>query len=224
MRPVAAAIPASPAVIPQLSFTVQRAQSLEPAAVPTLRFALRIDAEPQPIRSIVLDVQIQIAARRRAYSRAAEGRLGDLFGTPERWGTTLRTLPWLRTTTVVPAFEDTTEVDLLVPCTYDLEVTATAYFAALEDGLVPLEFLFSGSVFYAAPGGALQTARIGWDREADYALPVSVWRGMMDRHFAHSAWLRVGQESFDALCEFKARGQYTSWDEAIAALMERHGQ
>ena len=37
-----------------------------------------------------------------------------------------------------------------MPCTYDLEVAASRYLDALADGEVPLEFLFSGSVFYAA--------------------------------------------------------------------------
>jgi hypothetical protein len=32
-----------------------------------------------------------------------------------------------------------------VTCTYDLEVVAAKYFYALEDGEVPLEFLFSGT-------------------------------------------------------------------------------
>ena len=36
----------------------------------------------------------------------------ELFGTPERLGTTLRTLPWTRTTLVVPPFEGATTVTL----------------------------------------------------------------------------------------------------------------
>jgi len=53
--------------IPELRFAVTGAGRLEYAAVPTLRFALRIEAgDGQGIRSILLDAQIQIAARRRA--------------------------------------------------------------------------------------------------------------------------------------------------------------
>ena len=69
----------------------------------------------------------------------------ELFGTPERWSTTLRTLLWTRTTLVVPPFTDATEVVLPVACSYDLEVNAASYLSALEQGEVPLEFLFSGS-------------------------------------------------------------------------------
>ena len=50
----------------------------------------------------------------------------------------------------VPPFTGQTDVDLLVPCTYDLEVAAAAVpRTRSHDGEVPLEFLFSGTVFYA---------------------------------------------------------------------------
>ncbi len=206
--------------VPELRFAVLGASSLEYAAVPTLKFELQIDADGGlPVRSILLDVQIQIAARQRGYEPAVQERLLELFGLPERWGTTLRTLPWLRTTTVVPAFNDATVVDLLVPCTYDLEVTAARYLAALQDGVVPLEFLLSGSVFFSTPQGALQTARIAWDHEVGYRLPVAVWKETMARHFPHSAWLRLGSDSFDRLCVYKARHAFENWDATIDSLL-----
>ena len=40
-----------------------------------------------------------------------------------------------------------------VTCTYDFDVVGTKYFAALEDGEIPLEFLFSGTVFYRRKAG-----------------------------------------------------------------------
>ena len=81
------------------------------------------------------------------------------------------------------------------PCTYDLDVTATRYFDALHDGDVPLEFLFSGTVFYSAADGRLQTARLSWELEAEYRLPVAVWRETLDHHFPGTAWLRLDRES-----------------------------
>ncbi len=206
--------------VPELDFTVQRASCVEYAAVPTLQFTLGIGAQGHVVRSILLDVQIQIAARLRPYGDASQERLLELFGAPERWRSTLRTLPWTRATLVVPPFEDRTEAQLLVPCSYDLEVTASRYFAALEDGEVPLELLFSGTVFFTAASGALQAARIAWENEADYRLPVAVWREAIERHFPDSAWLRLSRESFDRLCAFKARHTHESVDAAIAALLE----
>jgi hypothetical protein len=208
--------------VPELHFAVEGARSLEYAAVPTLKFALQIESVTgHPIRSILLDAQIQIAARQRGYGPDAQERLLELFGTPERWGSTLSTLPWLRATLVVPPFTDSTLVDLLVPCTYDLEVTAARYFAALKDGFVPLEFLFSGSVFFASPSGMLQTARIAWDHDVGYRLPVAVWKEAMDAHFPGTAWLRLRTESLDRLCAYKARHAFESWDATIDSLLAR---
>ena len=83
------------------------------------------------MRSILLDTQIQIAARRRPYGEAEQASLVELFGTPERWGTTLRTLLWTRTTLVVPPFTDSAEVTLPVACSYDLEASAASYLSGL---------------------------------------------------------------------------------------------
>jgi hypothetical protein len=206
--------------IPELAFEVEGAGPLEYAAVPTLCFALGIESGGgEAIRSVLLDVQIQIAARRRPYGEAAQEALVELFGTPDRWATTLRTLPWLRTTVIVPPFTGRTSIDVPVACSYDLEVTASNYFDALDDGDVPLEFLFSGSVFYVGPDGGLQTSRIAWTQEAEYALPVRVWKETMERHFPNSAWLRLGRESFDRLRAHKARNALPTWDDAVNSLL-----
>jgi hypothetical protein len=216
--------PFSAGAIPQLRFAVQDADRLEYAAVPTLRFALRIDSdEEQPIRSVLLDAQVQIAARRRGYDEHAHDRLFELFGHPESWSTTLRTLPWTRTTLVVPPFTGSTVVDLPVICTYDLDVVAARYFDALADGEVPLEFLFSGSVFYSGPGGMLQTARISWESEAEYRLPVAVWRRTMDQHFPGTAWLRLPKDAFDRLCAYKSRNALATWEDVLDRLLPEDG-
>src|SRR5215216_3822413 len=130
----------SPAAAAELAFAVEGAERVEHAAVPTVRFLLRLTAPAgRAIKSVLLDTQIQIAARRRHYDGAAEEKLFELFGAPAGWGSTLRTLPWTRLTVVVPPFTGSALVDVLVPCSYDLQVVASRYFDALEDGDVPLE-------------------------------------------------------------------------------------
>jgi Family of unknown function (DUF6084) len=208
----------SPATVPELSFAVEGAAPLEHAAAPTLRFALRIESrDERPIKSILLDTQIQIAARRRPYDAAAHDRLFELFGPTANWGTSLRTLLWTRMTRVVPPFTGATVVDLDVPCSYDLEVIASRYFDALADGDVPLEFLFSGTVFAGTP---LQVTRLSWEQEAEYRLPVGVWKETLDRHFRGTAWLRLGKDAFDRLSAYKSRHALASWDEALDSLLE----
>jgi hypothetical protein len=200
-----------------LAFTVVGAARLEHAAVPTLRFALGIEAGRE-IRSVLLDIQIQIPARRRGYDEDAHERLFELFGPVADWGTTLRTLLWTRTTLVVPAFSGETVVHLDVPCSYDLEVAASRYMDALSDGEVPLEFLFSGSVFYSGEDGELQTTRLSWESEAEYRLPVRVWKETMERYFRGTAWVRLSKESFDRLSAYKSRNALATWDDALEAL------
>jgi hypothetical protein len=204
--------------MPQLAFTVTGAARVEYAAVPTLRFALHVESG-EPVRSILLDTQLQIAARRRPYDDAAHDRLFELFGPPADWGTTLRTLLWSRVTTVVPGFTGATDVGLDVPCSYDLEVVASRYLDALSGGTVPLEFLFSGSVFAGGPGGALQVTRLSWEQEASYDLPVAVWRETMERYFRGTAWLRVRKDAFDRLAAYKSRNALATWEEALDALL-----
>jgi len=176
------------------------------------------------VRSILLDTQIRIAARRRRYDAAATDRLFELFGPREDWATNLNSLLWTRTTTVVPAFAGATTIDLDVPCTYDLEVAASRYLDALGDGEVPLEFLFSGALFYTAADGRLQTARISWDAEAEYRLPVAVWKETMERHFPGTAWLRVDKATFDRLCTYRSTRALPTWaavfDELLPAVPE----
>jgi hypothetical protein len=167
----------------------------------------------------VLHTQIQIAAGRRAYDASSQERLFEIFGAPEGWGNTLRTLPWTSHTQAVPAFTGSTLVEIPVPCTYDFEVVATRYFRALDEGEVPLELLFSGTLFYSGPGGLLQTSRISWDREAEYRMPVATWRSTMDRYFPGTAWLRVSSETFDRLQAYRSRKALAGWDATLESLM-----
>jgi Family of unknown function (DUF6084) len=99
-------------------------------------------------------------------------------------------------------------------------VASAKYLAALGDGDIPLELLFSGTVFYAAPGGALQVSRISWSAEAAHRLPVRVWREAIDGHFPHSAWLRLDRDAFDRLAAFKAARTLPSWEAALDLLLQ----
>ncbi|MCW2952871.1 MAG: hypothetical protein JWQ48_2041 [Conexibacter sp.] len=205
---------------PELAFAVAGVEALRPAAAPTLRFALAIDAGGAPIRSVVLDVQIRISATQRAYATEEQEALAGLFGAPSRWGETLRSLPWLQATLVVPPFDGTTVAQLDVPCTYDFEVGAAQYLAALRDGTVPLELLFSGTVFDLSSDGRLRASRISWEREAACSLPVAVWRAAIDTRFPGSAWVRLDRTAFDRLAAFRARRALTSWEATMDALID----
>jgi Family of unknown function (DUF6084) len=219
--PIGAAAPTG--VVPLLRFAVQGAEALRPAAVPTIRFTVRIDSGGAAIRSIQLETQVRIAATRRAYDAAEQERLAELFGAPHRWGETLRSFLWANLTRVVPPFEGETLAHLDMPCTYDFEVSATKYLAGVRAGEVPLELLFSGAVFHSE-GGRLQVTRVSWESEAEYRLPVAVWRAAMDQHFPDAAWLRLDRAAFDRLAAYKARHTLLTWEEAVASLLDRAGE
>jgi hypothetical protein len=207
-------------MVPSLTFSVEGAERVEHAAVPTIAFALRIESgDERPVRSVLLDVQLQIAARRRRYEAEKEERLLELFGPVKDWGATLRNLLWTRATIVVPQFSGSTVVMLPIACTYDMDVLASKYLDALAGGDVPLEFLFSGSVFYSGPAGQLQATRISWEQDAEYRLPVRVWRDTLDHHFRGTAWLRLDKRSFDRLCAYKARNAFATWEQTLDELM-----
>ena len=206
--------------MPDLEFAIEGAEVAQFAAVPSLLFKLRIEnLKDEPIRSVALNTQIRIAAAGRHYEVAEQERLLELFGEPSRWKDTLRSLLWTHTVLQVPRFSGSTVVDMPVTCTYDLEVVAAKYFYALEDGEVPLEFLFSGTVFYRKDGGALQVGQISWEKEAKFRLPVRLWREMMAHYFPNSAWLRLHKDTFDRLYDYRSRNALLTWDRTIESLL-----
>ena len=208
--------------MPDLHFEVEGVEPQRFAASPSLLFKLRLmetGKPPTPIQTVVLRCQIRIEPARRRYTDAERERLLDLFGTPERWGQTLRPMLWTHAVAVVPSFTGAAAVDLPVPCTYDFSVAATKYFGGLEGGEIPLCFLFSGTIFYEAEDGALQATQISWEKEAYYRLPAATWQGLMDHYYPNSAWLNLHKDVFDRLSRYKSRQGLPTWEKALERLL-----
>jgi uncharacterized protein DUF6084 len=206
--------------LPELDFRVEGAEALAFAALPTVVLKLRIAARGGgAVRSVSLAIQVRIAAGRRAYAPAEQERLLDVFGEPARWGQTLKSLLWTMTSLQVPGFRGQTLVDLAIPCTYDFEVVSAKYFDALQDGYVPLELLFSGTVFYVGEDGGLQAEQIGWDKEARFQMPVQVWKEVIGLYFPNSAWLRLHKDTFDRLYRYRARKALPTWEATVESLL-----
>jgi Family of unknown function (DUF6084) len=206
--------------MPNLEFRVEGASVVPNAASPLLALALEIvNTGAEPIHTVVLRCQIQIEAARRHYNGDDQSRLLDLFGEPDRWSQTLRSMLWTHTQLVVPSFSGRTVAQLQVPCTFDFNVAATKYFHAVSDGEVPLFLLFSGSVFYEGADGLLQVAPISWDKEARFRLPVSLWRDMMEAYYPNTAWLCLRKDAFERLYQFKMLHGIPTWEEALETLV-----
>ena len=103
-------------------------------------------------------------------------------------------------------------------------MTAAKYLQALDDGVIPLELLFSGTVFHAGEDGRLRAGRISWESEARYELPVRVWREVMDRYFHGTAWIRLERDAFDALNAYRARHALPTWERAVEHLLDAAGE
>jgi hypothetical protein len=208
--------------LPDLDFTVESAEALPYSAVPTILFRMGISnaVEGEEVNSISLRSQIRISATQRRYDDAEQEKLRELFGEPHQWKETLRSVLWINTNTIVPGFSGGAVFEMPVMCTYDFDVVGTKYFAALEDGEIPLEFLFSGTVFYRNAVGALQAVQIPWEKEAKFRLPVRVWREMMDHYFPNTAWLRIRKDTFDRLYEYRSRNALLTWERTLESLLE----
>ncbi|RAY15707.1 hypothetical protein DPM19_07955 [Actinomadura craniellae] len=204
---------------PGLAIAVEDAAVQEFAAVPTLRFTLALRGEGE-IRSVMLRAQIRVAAPRRSYDTATRERLADLFGAPHQWSTTLRSLLWTHTHLSVPEFSGETRADLLVGCTYDFDAGIVTYFRALAEGDIPLEFLFSGTIFYSGPDGALQAAMIPWDTEAEFRLPVTAWDQLIDAYYPGTAWLRLRRDTAERLSAYRTWHMLATVDDAVASLLD----
>jgi Family of unknown function (DUF6084) len=206
--------------MPDLQFRVDGATVVTNSTSPLLAFQLEINnTGKELIHAVVLRCQVQIQTTRRRYTEKDQTQLRDLFGEPQRWSQTLRSILWTHAQAVVPAFAGQVVTDLLVPCTFDFNVAATKYFSALGEGDIPLLLMFSGSVFYADEDNALQVAPISWDKETRFRLPLKIWRDMMDAYYPNSAWLCLRRDAFEQLLSYKTLHGIPTWEEALERLM-----
>jgi hypothetical protein len=84
---------------------------------------------------------------------------------------------------------------------------------------LPLNFLFSGTVFYPDGTGQLQVAPISWEKEAKFKLPLKAWKGLIDHYYPNSAWLYLRRDVFDRLYQYKVRHGIPTWEQAIDRVL-----
>jgi hypothetical protein len=192
----------------------------EPFAVtPVLNARLGVAAVgEEPIHAIALRAQVRIEPMRRGYSDEEADGLVDLFGPRQRWSNTMHNFQWLQTNAMVQGFTGATQVTLPLECTYDFEVAAAKYLHALRDGHVPLQFLFSGTIFSKGQRG-FGVQQVPWDREDRFEMPVSAWRDLIRLHYPNTGWLRLNQDTIDALVAYRSARGLLSLDEAVTSLL-----
>jgi hypothetical protein len=213
-------------------FTVLSVAAEPYAVAPQLTARLRIEeTRGVAVHAMALRCQVRIEPQRRGY--ASDSLLRALFGPRERWAETVKPFLWMQANATIPSFRHSIETDLALPCTYDLDVIGSKYLHALEAGDVPLDFLFSGTVFLrgaaspspagSPPAAPFAVEQVPWECESRYAMPVTVWREMIDSYFPNSGWLRADAEIIKELAAYRARRDFISWDETLRALLDEAG-
>jgi uncharacterized protein DUF6084 len=218
------AVPLRDAIVtaPDLHFGVEAVVASPYAVGPTVAFRLAISRpDGGTIDSIALQVQLRISAGGRRYLPVERERLANLFGRGDQWSRSVGSLHWTNVTAIVPPFTGSSSVELPVGLTYDFEVSSAQYLQALEGGEVPVDLLFSGTMFYHDEDGLLQAAMIPWEKEARCLMPVAVWRAAMDAHFPDASWIRLSRGAFDRLQRYRAAHPVTDWNQTIDALLDQ---
>ena len=207
---------------PEATFEILGAAHEPFAAQPTLRFELGV-SEPtdRPIYAITLTAQINFDPARREYDADTRAELYELFGAPERWPSTTRSFLWCHASTLVHSFSGATTFGLEVPCTADLEVTASRYIAALPDGEVPLTFHFTGRILYEGPARQVQVVHLPWSTSAAYRMPVSIWKAMIKHHHGNSSFILVHDDTLAELTHYKRDRGLPGYDACVLDLLER---
>jgi hypothetical protein len=207
-------------VAPEPEFRILDAVGRRHAAVPALDFDVHV-TEPggRAVYAIGLSAQIMIEPARRAYDAETRERLVELFGAPERWATTTRSLVWHQADVLVPAFTGSTTFRIAVPASFDMEVASSKYLYGLPDGEVPLAFNFNGTVHYRGDDGRLQVSLVPWACSAEFRLPVATWRALIDHYYPHTGWIPLQESTLRALQREKARRALPTLDACVAELL-----
>ena len=211
----------STAVDVDVDFVVRGARPVKYAAAPMLALDLQIsETAGRDVYMLALTIQLMIEPARRSYDDATRERLVELFGAPERWAVTTRSLVWARLDVLVPAFTGTITVTVPIACHYDLELAAAKYLHSLPDGEAPLALHFNGMIYYPGDDGGLQMALIPWSKSIDFRMPVSVWQETIAHYYPGTAWVALGTRTFEALQREKLARGLATLDACVSALLK----
>jgi hypothetical protein len=210
----------APAAVPEPEFAAIGARPVKYAVAPTLALDLQV-SEPsgRPVYMMALSVQLMIEPARRTYDDSTRARLVELFGAPERWAVTTRSLVWAQMDVLVPAFTGMTTVPVPIACSYDMELAAAKYLHSLPDGEAPLALHFNGTIYYPGDGGALQMVLVPWNKSIDFRMPVSVWRETIDHYYPNTSWLALRLPTLEALQRAKLERGLATLDACVEALL-----
>ncbi len=207
--------------IPDVEFEVLGARPVRWAAAPMLELELQVaETTGRRVYMIALTVQLMIDPARRRYDDESRSQLIELFGAPERWAVTTRSLVWCKLDVLVPAFSGRVSVPVPVSCSYDLELAAVKYLHSLPDGEAPLALHFNGTIYYEGEDGGLQMVLVPWTKSIDFRMPMSVWHETIEHFYPNTGWIALRSNTLDALVRAKLERGLPTFDAAVQALLE----
>jgi hypothetical protein len=184
--------------MPDLSFEIRAVWVRPFAVVPTLVFEMRI---------------VNAVAEEEVFAAALRCQM--------RIEAMARELYWMTVAVPVPRFTGETLIEVPVACYEDHVTAAGKYFQTQKDGVIPLTFLFSGTLFYGGPDGVVRVGEPNWEREASFSMPAGLWQVMMDLYFPNMRWLAVRHELFEKLRLLASIGSYPTLDICLEELVGR---
>ena len=208
------------AALAEPEFAVLGARPVRYASQPTIALDLQV-SEPsgRQVYMAALTIQLMIEPARRAYDDATREQLAGLFGPPERWSMTTRSLVWAQLDVLVPAFIGEVTVSVPVPVSYDLEVVAGKYLRALPDGEAPLALHLNGVVYYPNDEGGLQMTLLPWSRSIGFRLPVSVFQETVEHSWPNTGWVALRSDTLDALERARVAAGAATLDDCVRELL-----
>jgi hypothetical protein len=206
-----------------LRIAVIDAAPVAAAAAPLLGLTLEIRAGGAPVAGILLRCQVRLAVQRRAYGDGERARLADLFGEGEIWSRALRPMHWATVPALVPAFDEVGQVVVELPCGLDLSAAASRYCDALDGGAIPLDLMFSGTIFLRRDDGSLEVAPVAWSQEASFDLPVATFRDAVRHHHGDAVFVALPRALADRLVRYRSAAGLASIEQALARLLPDDG-
>jgi hypothetical protein len=209
-----------PAMPPDPEFAILGARTVRYAAAPMLALDLQVsELSGRRVYMIALTIQLMIEPARRRYDDATRERLVELFGAPERWAVTTRSLVWSKLDVLVPAFTGSTTVSVPIACHYDLELAAAKYLHSLPDGEAPLALHFNGMIYYPAEDGGLQMVLVPWTKSIEFRMPVSVWQETIEHYYPNTGWVALRSETLEALQREKLTRGLATIDACVEQML-----
>ena len=172
---------------------------------------------------IALTIQLMIEPARRSYDDATRERLVELFGAPERWAVTTRSLVWSQLDVLVPGFTGSTTVSIPIACSYDLELAAAKYLHSLPDGQAPLALHFNGTIYYPGDDRGLQMVLVPWSKSTDFRMPVSIWKETIEHYYPNTGWVALRTQTLAALQRAKLARGLPTLDACVRELLNEAG-